>query len=71
MLDGDLVVVRIQPTAEQGDVVAATPDGEATAKRLKHDGPDTWLMPDNTAYAPIRGNDATILAIITAVMRKI
>ncbi|MEU1076478.1 MULTISPECIES: transcriptional repressor LexA [unclassified Streptomyces] len=71
ILDGDLVVVRVQPTAEQGALVAAMLDGEATVKRLKRNGTDTWLMPDNKNYAPINGNDATILGIVTAVMRRI
>ncbi|MFJ4774061.1 transcriptional repressor LexA [Streptomyces uncialis] len=71
ILDGDLVVVRSQPTAEQGEVVAAMLEGEATVKRLKRDGPNTWLLPDNTGYSALWGNDATILGIVTAVMRKV
>ncbi|MEV5279698.1 transcriptional repressor LexA [Streptomyces sp. NPDC006692] len=71
ILDGDLVVVRSQPTAEQGEVVAALLEAEATVKRLKRDGANTWLMPDNKSYDPICGNGATILGIVTAVMRKV
>ncbi|MER8118987.1 transcriptional repressor LexA [Streptomyces sp. NPDC094031] len=71
ILDGDLVVVRSQPTAEQGEVVAAMLEGEATVKRLKRDGANTWLMPDNKSYDPICGNEATVLGIVTAVMRKV
>ncbi|MEU6355201.1 transcriptional repressor LexA [Streptomyces sp. NPDC047072] len=71
ILDGDLVVVRAQPTAEQGAIVAAMLDGEATVKRLKHDGTDTWLMPDNKNYEPIHGNDATILGKVVTVLRSL
>lgn len=71
ILDGDLVVIRAQPNAEQGAIVAAMLDGEATVKRLKRDGTETWLMPDNKSYKPIYGNHATILGIVTAVMRRI
>ncbi|MYS33636.1 repressor LexA [Streptomyces sp. KhCrAH-43] len=71
ILDGDLVVIRAQPTAEQGELVAAMLDGEATVKRLKRDGSNTWLIADNKSYPPICGNDATILGIVTAVMRKV
>ncbi len=55
ILDGDLVVVRAQRTAEQGEVVAAMLEGEATVKRLERDGPNTWLTSDNKGYAPIFG----------------
>lgn len=55
ILDGDLVVVRVQPTAEQGAIVAVILDGEATVKSLKRNGTDTWLMPDNKNYEPIHG----------------
>ncbi|MEU6290249.1 transcriptional repressor LexA [Streptomyces sp. NPDC046988] len=71
ILDGDLVVIRAQPIAEQGELVAAMLDGEATVKRLKRDGSNTWLIADNKSYPPICGNDATILGIVTAVMRKV
>lgn len=71
ILDGDLVVVRPQPAAEQGQLVVAMLEGEATVKRLKRDGAKTWLIPDNKSYAAICGNGATILGIVTAVMRKV
>lgn len=45
-------------------------DGEATVKRLKRGGSDVWLMPENRHYQPICGNGATILGIVTAVIRK-
>lgn len=71
ILDGDLVVVRHQPDAENGDVVAAMIDGEATVKRLRRTGQGVWLLPDNTAYDPIRGSAAVILGKVTAVLRHL
>ncbi|TLQ39393.1 transcriptional repressor LexA [Streptomyces marianii] len=71
ILDGDLVVVRAQQTAEQGAIVAAMLDGEATVKRLKRDGADTWLVADNKSYEPINGNGAAILGKVVAVLRSL
>ncbi|MBQ0888622.1 hypothetical protein KBZ94_27495 [Streptomyces sp. RM72] len=69
--DGDHVVVRSQPDADNGDIVAAMIDGEATVKRLKRDGADVWLMPENKSYQPICGREATILGKVTGVMRRL
>ncbi|MER6121458.1 transcriptional repressor LexA [Streptomyces sp. NPDC001795] len=69
--DGDQVVVRVQPDAETGDIVAAMIDGSATVKRLRKDGADLWLMPENRAYQPICGREAMILGKVTAVMRRL
>ncbi|MCO6008894.1 transcriptional repressor LexA [Actinoallomurus purpureus] len=68
--DGDWVVVRQQPVAENGDIVAAMIDGEATVKTLKRRDDKVWLMPHNPAYDPIPGDDATILGRVVAVLRK-
>ncbi|MEU9778007.1 transcriptional repressor LexA [Streptomyces sp. NPDC047968] len=68
---GDWVTVRRQPDAASGDIVAAMLDGEATVKRLKRDDGHVWLLPHNTAYAPILGDDATILGRVVAVMRRL
>ncbi|WP_018656993.1 transcriptional repressor LexA [Actinomadura flavalba] len=68
--DGDWVVVRQQPVAEQGDIVAAMIEGEATVKTLKHRDGHTWLMPQNPAYEPIPGDEASILGRVVAVLRK-
>jgi repressor LexA len=68
--DGDWVVVRQQPVAENGDIVAAMIDGEATVKTLKRRDDKVWLMPHNPAYDPIPGEDATILGRVVAVLRK-
>ncbi len=70
--DGDWVVVRQQPTAENGDIVAAMIDGEATVKTFKRkDDGHVWLMPHNEAYEPISGDDATILGKVVAVLRRL
>jgi repressor LexA len=69
--NGDYVVVRQAQTAENGDIVAALLDGEATVKTFKRKDGNVWLMPHNAAYEPIDGNHATILGIVTAVLRKV
>ncbi|HVF04386.1 MAG TPA: transcriptional repressor LexA [Frankiaceae bacterium] len=69
--DGDWVVVRQQPTADNGDIVAAMIDGEATVKTYKRRDGHVWLMPHNPAYAPIPGDDATILGRVVTVLRKV
>jgi repressor LexA len=68
--DGDMVVVRQQPSAENGEIVAAMIDGEATVKTFKHERGHIWLMPHNPAYTPIPGDEATILGRVVAVLRK-
>jgi repressor LexA len=69
--DGDWVVVRQQQTAENGDIVAAMIDGEATVKTLQRRGGHVWLIPHNPAYQPIDGDEAIVLGKVTAVLRKI
>ncbi|APU13793.1 transcriptional repressor LexA [Actinoalloteichus fjordicus] len=69
--DGDWVVVRQQPTAENGDVVAAMIDGEATVKTFKRRDDHVWLMPHNPAYEPILGDESTILGKVVAVLRRL
>ncbi|HVV31019.1 MAG TPA: transcriptional repressor LexA [Mycobacteriales bacterium] len=69
--DGDWVVVRQQQTAENGEIVAAMIDGEATVKTYKRAGRDVWLLPHNDAYQPIPGNDALVLGRVVTVLRKI
>ncbi len=69
--DGDWVVVRQQPTAESGEIVAAMIDGEATVKTFKRRGSRVWLLPHNAAYEPIPGDDATVLGRVVSVLRKI
>ncbi|MFF1657772.1 transcriptional repressor LexA [Streptomyces sp. NPDC058255] len=71
ILDGDLVTVLRQPTAEHGDIVAALVDGEATVKRLKREGTNVWLMPENEQYEPLWGNEAAVIGKVVAVMRRL
>jgi repressor LexA len=69
--DGDWVVVRQQSVAENGDIVAAMLDGEATVKTFKRRGGRIWLMPHNEAYEPIAGEFATILGKVVSVLRRL
>jgi repressor LexA len=69
--DGDWVVVRQQPNADNGDIVAALLDGEATVKTFSRRDGHVWLLPHNDAYAPIAGDEATVLGRVTAVLRRV
>jgi repressor LexA len=70
--DGDWVVVRQQQHADNGDIVAAMLDNEATVKTFKRaDDGHAWLMPHNADFSPIDGDDATILGKVTAVLRRV
>lgn len=69
--DGDFVVVRVQPDAEEGQIVAALVDGEATVKVLSRKDGHQWLLPRNENYAPIPGDEATIMGRVVTVMRSL
>jgi repressor LexA len=69
--NGDYVVVRQEQTAENGEIVAALIDGEATVKTFSRKEGHVWLLPHNPAYEPIDGTHATILGKVTAVLRRI
>ncbi len=69
--NGDWVVVRQQPTANAGDIVAAMIDGEASVKSYRQRDGHVWLMPANPAFDPIPGDDATIMGRVVAVLRRI
>ena len=69
--DGDFVVIRQQPTAENGEMVAAMIEGEATVKTLQKKGGQVWLLPHNDAYEPIDGTHASILGKVVTVMRRV
>ncbi|WP_422770707.1 transcriptional repressor LexA [Plantactinospora sp. WMMC1484] len=69
--DGDWVVVRQQPTANAGEIVAAMLDGEATVKTYRRRDGHVWLMPANSAFDPIPGDNATIMGRVVAVLRRI
>ncbi len=69
--NGDWVVVRQQPNANSGDIVAAMIDGDATVKSYRQRDGHVWLMPANQAYDPIPGDTATIMGRVVAVLRRI
>lgn len=69
--DGDWVVVRQQPVAENGEIVAAMIDGEATVKTFRRRDGHVWLLPHNSDFQPIPGEDATVMGKVTAVLRRV
>ncbi len=69
--DGDWVVVRQQPVAENGEIVAAMLDNEATVKTYKRKDGHVWLLPHNAAFQPIDGDEAVILGRVVAVLRSV
>ncbi len=70
ILSGDVVVVKPQPTADQGQIVVALLEDEATVKRLHRDAAGVWLLPENPAYEPIDGRRARILGVVKALARS-
>jgi repressor LexA len=70
ILSGDKVVVRPQPTADDGQIVVARIGDEATVKRLRRRHGKIWLMPENDAYEPIDGSEAEIIGLVKAVVRE-
>ncbi|MBD5169294.1 MAG: transcriptional repressor LexA [Oscillibacter sp.] len=70
ILPDDLVVVRRQPTAVNGEIVVALLGDEATVKRLSRRNGEIWLLPENEAYEPIDGTNAQVLGRVTAVVRQ-
>lgn len=69
ILPGDLVVVHRQPTAQNGEIVVALLEDEATVKRLSRRNGEVWLLPENENYSPIDGRYASILGKVAAVLR--
>lgn len=69
--DGDLVVIRQQPVAEEGEIVAAMIDGEATVKTFRRRDGHVWFCPANESFSPIPGDEGTILGKVVAVMRSL
>ena len=70
ILSGDKVVVRPQQTADDGQIVVAMIDDEATVKRLSRKNGEIWLLPENPAYPPIDGSNAQIIGLVKAVVRE-
>ena len=71
ILDGDWVAVRQQTTAENGEIVVAMIDGEATVKTLHCADGRVWLMPHNPVYEPIPAEKAIILGKVVTVLRRL
>jgi repressor LexA len=69
--DGDYVVIRQQKDANNGDIVAAMIDGEATVKTFSRKNGHIWLLPANDDFAPIDGDNCEVLGKVTAVLRSI
>jgi repressor LexA len=69
--DGDWVVIRSQATAENGEIVAAMLDGEATVKTFRRRDGHIWLLPRNSAFEPILGDEASVLGRVVAVLRTV
>ncbi len=69
ILDGDMVVVRPQPSADDGQIVVARIGDEATVKRLSRRDGQVWLLPENDAYSPIDGTEAELVGLVKAVIR--
>ena len=70
ILDGDMVVVRPQQSADDGQIVVARIGDEATVKRLRRRNGQIWLMPENDAYDPIDGTEAELIGLVKAVIRQ-
>ncbi|TLS45670.1 transcriptional repressor LexA [Streptomyces montanus] len=69
--DGDIVIVRRMDSADHGDIVAALLEDEATVKQLRRQDGQVWLMPRNSAYEPIPGDQAQILGKVVGVLRQL
>ena len=70
ILNGDMVVVRPQPSADDGQIVVARIGDEATVKRLHRENGKVWLLPENPAYTPIDGSEAELIGLVKAVVRQ-
>lgn len=70
ILSGDMVVVRPQSFADDGQIVVARIGDEATVKRLRRRNGEIWLMPENDAYEPINGAEAELIGLVKAVVRE-
>ena len=70
ILSGDLVVVRPQSSADDGQIVVARIGDEATVKRLRRRGGQIWLLPENDNYEPIDGSEAQLVGLVKAVVRE-
>lgn len=70
ILSGDMVIVRPQQSADDGQIVVARIEDEATVKRLRRRNGEIWLLPENDNYAPIDGSSAQIVGVVKGVVRE-
>ena len=71
IMDGDIVILRQQDTAENGEIVVAmTPDDEATVKRIFYEENRVRLQPENPTMQPIYVDTVTVLGKLTALIRQ-
>ena len=70
ILEGDKVIVRPQSSADNGQIVVARIEDEATVKRLLRRNGQVWLMPENDNYSPIDGTHAEIIGVVKGVVRE-
>ena len=70
ILNGDKLVVKPQRIADDGQIVVAMLEDEATVKRLCRRNGQIWLMPENPDYDPIDGTNAQIIGLVKAVVRE-
>ena len=70
ILSGDIVIVRRQPEAENGDIVVAMIEDEATVKRIYYEKERVRLQPENSSMAPIYARNVTVLGLVTALLRR-
>lgn len=71
ILDGDLILVRPQRNAENGEIVVAMLEGEATVKRFYRESGRVRLQPENRSMAPIYASDVEIVGRVEAVVRRL
>ena len=71
ILDGDQVAMRRQPNAENGVIIVAMINNEATVKTLRRVADRAWLMPQNPVYDPIPAQKAEILGKVATVLRRL
>jgi repressor LexA len=69
ILDGDIIIVRKQPTCENGEIAVAMIDGEATVKRVYREKEQVRLQPENDAFSPIYSDHAEILGKVVSLLR--
>ena len=70
ILDADMVIVRPQASADDGQIVVARIGDEATVKRLSRKNGEVWLLPENDAYEPIDGSEAELIGLVKGVIRE-